>query len=231
MDGSYTSAVGSRLLSASLVDSALRLLLFYENSNGYFSVLRKSYVGRAQLPPTGFPSVAPSNSGWVDLTDKFRDELIDTHWNASFSTLEGRDEITIIMSDKFQAADRLKMWSCDALPKCMSRGTVVNAGYSRELDLKLARFHSEGEISGVWINSSHQLLTMGFSTLFGFGLDVVEKPEPPFPFSRIAAISSNTSKEYSVALYRQINEDVLAEALWQPANGIWVSRNITIPIF
>lgn len=57
--------------------------------------------------------------------------------------------------------------------------------------------------TGIWINSSDQSLSM----LCSF----IESPDPPFLFSRIRFISSNTSKEYSIALYHQISDKVLVE--------------------
>lgn len=89
----------------------------------------------------------------------------------------------------------------------------------RGLDIEIL-FLPEDYFTAIWTNSSAQKLhILGY-----FGLS----PEPPFPFSRIAAINSNISKEFPVMIYHQLTESVLVEQIWENTNRIWLKNNITI---
>lgn len=102
----------------------------------------------------------------------------------------------------------------------------------RKLDLKIVSKGGGGssEHTAIWTNTSIQTLSNSASPKCFFG----SRLDPPFPFSRLAAISLiNTPKEENgggVAVYNQISDDILLENLWQPGNNIWVKTKIEIPI-
>lgn len=131
-----------------------------------------------------------------------------------------QNQLAIYMAT--ESGNALSMSLCDGSKTCQSEGlSYPMLGDLRDLDFKIARFDEMGP-TAIWINNSLQNLQM--SNNLGVS------PDPTFPFSRIATISSNTSEEISVLVYHQITEFVLVEDIWQRANRVWVKNNITIQL-
>lgn len=208
---SHTSAASSRHLSASILDSPLRVFLFYENINGSITILRNTNSG-LQDP-------------WVDVTNDIRGhistEMVSYKFRAPFSSLAYKNQLAIYLATESDNA--LSMLICDGLEICATTGFHFRRpllGNLRDLDIKIARINIV-DPTGIWTNSSAQKLEAS-DTCRG-------PPESPFHFSRIAAISSNASMDYfPVMIYHQLTESVLVEEIWHFGNGIWLKNNITI---
>lgn len=217
---SHTSAASSRHLSASIIDSPLRLFLFYENRNGSLTILRNS---NASL------NWYLDGSLWVDVTNDIRSQLSDNSqpsdyslkklsliFGAPFSSFANENHLAIYLATESDNA--LHMSVCDCSEKCIPQILSIQVlGDLRDSDIKIVSFDNFG-LTAIW--SSAQKLQMSNS--------LRSTPEPPFLFSRIAAISSNTSKEYPVMIYHQLTESVLVEEIWENTNRIWLKNNITI---
>lgn len=132
-----------------------------------------------------------------------------------------KNQLAILLAT--ESNDALSISSCDGLKSCGAIGEKSLRGDLTDLDLKVSSFDDIGTSgpTGIWINSSDQNLWMtdGFR----------ESPDPPFPFSRVAAITTNISLEHSVIVYHQISDGVLVEDIWQFANRIWIKSSIPIP--
>ena len=187
-----------------------------------------------------------SNS-WFDVTDNVRYQLshqssynvpyeagchcgTPQNFHAPFASLGApfyesfglvKNQLAILLAT--ESNDALSISSCDGLKSCGVIGEKSLRGDLTDLDLKVASFDDIGTSgpTGIWINSSDQSLWMTDSFR--------ESPDPPFPFSRVAAITSNISLEYSVIVYHQISDGVLVENIWQFANRIWIKSSIPIP--
>lgn len=210
------ASASSRQLSALVLASPLQFYLFYENSDGNPTVLRTLAIG----------------SPWIDHTSSMRDRLSNNvnpdtqriqpiNFGASFSTLTpSDDELQIFLATESNDA-LIRLWCSNNTSPCTSFAQFYLhlLGDLKELYFKLACF-IDGYPSIFWINSSslhiHEYMTLS-------------SPGPPFPFNRMAAISSSTSKEYSVVLYHQITNDVLIENKWSNVARVWLKSNITIP--
>lgn len=222
--------VSSRQLSVAIIESPPQVYLFYENSNGNLTVLH-------------IPNVMSQDS-WVDITNNILDQLGNTSLTpterllnfgapASLSSLNDKyhDNIPVLFvavesMDKSVNAlclDPYREFHNWDLSKCDSvYPTHDMLAEIRKLDVKLVTIDQTGP-TAIWTNSSLQTLSF-YPDVF------LNSPDPPFPFSKLAAISLNWSKEYAVAVYHQLTDDFLVEDLWQPADFIWVKSNITIPV-
>lgn len=235
-----TSAVSSRQLSVSSTQSPLQVYLFYEISNGNLTVLRTSNPEGAYDLTRGY---------WIDITNRMLDQFGHNSYLGvtkrsfnfaapiSFSSLGGiyQNDVLVVylaVESKEKSVNALCRFSCDGLHGC-EKLPDCDESYPhydlpvelRKLDLKIVS-KSGSKHTAIWTNSSIQTLSNSASKECFFG----SRLDPPFPFSRLAAISLNTSKENGVAVYNQISDDILVENLWQPANFIWVKTKIEIPI-
>lgn len=235
-----TSAVSSRQLSVSNTQSPLQVYLFYENSNGNLTVLRTSNPEGAYDLTRGY---------WIDITNNMLDQLGHNSYLGvtkrsfnfaapiSFSSLGGiyQNDVLVVylaVESKDKSGNPLCRLYCDGLhgyeniPDCNESYPQHDLPVElRKLDLKIVS-KSGSEHTAIWTNISIQTLSNSATPECFFG----SRLDPPFPFSRLAAISLNPSKEYGVAVYNQIADDILVENLWQPANLIWVKTRIEIPI-
>lgn len=211
---SHTSAASSRHLSASFLDSPPRLFLFYENMNGSLTVLRNSnstLISDLYRDP------------WVDITNDIRSHISETGEMvliAPFSSLAYGDQLVIYLATK--SYDGLFDATYSSSDYHLMILSFQMLGDLTGLDINIISFPGESLIA-IWTNSSAQKLQMlsHFSHLS-------HAPEPPFPFSRIATINSNLSKEFPVMIYHQLTESVLVEEIWENTNRIWLKNNITI---
>lgn len=105
-----------------------------------------------------------------------------------------KNQLAILLAT--ESNDALSISSCDGLKSCGAIGEKSLRGDLTDLDLKVTSFDDIGTSgpTGIWINSSDQSLWMTDSFR--------ESPDPPFPFSRVAAI---TSKQMA----GQVSEDRL----------------------
>ena len=190
-----------------------------------------------------------TRSYWIDITNNMLDQVGHHSYLGvtkrsfnfaapiSFSSLGGiyQNDVLVVylaVESKDKSVNALCRFHCDGLhgcenfPNCDESYPQHNLPVElRKLDLKIV---SKGgsEHTAIWTNSSIQTLSDSASPKCFFG----SRLDPPFPFSRLAAISLKTSKEYGVAVYNQVTDDILVENLWQPGNLIWVKTKIEIPI-
>lgn len=213
---SHTSAPSSRHLSASFLDSLHRLFLLYENMNGNLTVLRDSN-------PTLISDLY--RDPWVDITNDIRSLLSEfsaemlLNSGAPFSSLAYEDGLAIYLATKsyYDSRETINNSSENYHLESLSFPMLDDL---RCLDIKIILLPGEG-LTAIWTDSSAQKLQMSSRLLS-------HAPEPPFPFSRIAAINSNLSKEFPVMIYHQLTESVLVEEIWENTNRIWLKNHITI---
>lgn len=146
---------------------------------------------------------------WVDVTDdipyqlshntssfmpKFRCDCgTPLNFRAPFSGLGVSIDIGVNMTVEMLAVvlsaepnDALRIPVCDGVNSCKVLSKTSLLGDLRELDLKLFQSSNLGP-TGIWINSSDHILGVAN----GPSLD---PPDPPFPFSRLAVLSSAISE-------------------------------------
>lgn len=164
---------------------------------------------------------------WVDVTYDIRSKFSESsaemvlNFRAPFSSFAyaGRLAIYLPMKSYYGSRDNSsESYDFESLSFPML-DDMRGLDEMRGLDIKIFLFPGEG-LTAIWTNSSAQKLQMSSHLkLFSYA------PEPPFPFSRIAAINS---KESPAMIYHQLTESVLVEEIWENTNRIWLKDNITI---
>lgn len=164
---------------------------------------------------------------WVDITNDIRSHFSEIsaemvlNFRAPFSSSAYEDRLMIYLATKsyYVSRETIYISSESYVLESLSFPMLDDL---RGLDIKIIMFPGDSP-TVIWTNSSAQKLQMSshFSLLS-------HAPEPPFPFSRIAAINSNLSKEFPVMIYHQLTESVLVEEIWENTNRIWLKNNITI---
>lgn len=238
----FTGASNSRQLSVRVHanESIFQLFLVYEDTNNDVKMQLASY-----RPSSSPPWV------WQDLTSKLYATLPDygdvIKYSAPFATMPHDSSMTVLTEKNVNGSytgtafvaeydSAAKNFSIvgkyksqlfrDRHEQPLTRNTGANfmpfiPTWMENPDILILSVQGPTEeySYGLWVNDTG---------LVNFNSTSLPRLVSPFPFARLGGFSpSNSSSFY---LYHQLNESAFAEDQWDVTEGIWQSKNFTIPV-